>query len=242
MKKKFLVLILIFTIIIVSLNFYVLSKTNIKNSIITNLFKNKNKITAQTSQEAKIPISEEVRSEEIQEKIAELIVNEISNLSEQSTSENLQEKLEIMNKNKGEIFCKNNIRIDYEIKYNDNKKLSFVLKKEEGVNSSFTEIHTFNYNIENGEKINLKDMLGENWKEIVDKQIYNEIQKQENENKNIKYFYKNDMQGKGEDNYFNGVSENENFYINENGNVVIIFDKYAIAPGYMGFPEFEIKE
>ena len=75
MKKKFLILILIFTIIIVSLNFYVLSETNIKNSIITNLFKNKNKITAQTSQEAKIPISEEVRSEEIQEKIAELIVN-----------------------------------------------------------------------------------------------------------------------------------------------------------------------
>ena len=45
MKKKFLILILIFTIIIVSLNFYVLSKTNIKNSIITNLFKNKKHIT-----------------------------------------------------------------------------------------------------------------------------------------------------------------------------------------------------
>lgn len=242
MKKKFLVLILIFTIIIVSLNFYVLSKTNIKNSVITNLFKNKNKITEQTSQETKIPISEKVHSEEIQEKIAELIVNEISNLSEQSTSEKLQEKLEIMNNNQGKIFCKNNIRIDYEIKYNDNNKLSFILKKEEGVNSSFTEIHTFNYNIENGEKINLKDVLGEDWKNKVDKQIYNEIQKQESENKNIKYFHKNDMQGKGEDNYFNGVSENENFYINENGNIVIIFDKYSIAPGYMGFPEFEIKE
>lgn len=242
MKKKFLVLILIFAIIIISLNFYVLSKTNIKNSVITNLFKNKNKITEQTSQEAKIPISEEVYSEKMQERIAELIVNEISNLSEQSTSEKLQEKLEIMNSNQGKIFCQNNIRIDYEVKYNDNNKLSFILKKEDGVNSSFTEIHTFNYNIENGEKINLKDMLGENWKEIVDKQIYNEIQKQENENKNIKYFHENDMQGKGEDNYFKGVSENENFYINENGNVVIIFDKYAIAPGYMGFPEFEIKE
>ena len=48
------------------------------------------------------------------------------------------------------------------------------------------------------------------------------------------------MLGIGENNYFQGISENESFYINEFENVVIIFEKYSIAPGYMERPEFEI--
>ena len=41
--------------------------------------------------------------------------------------------------------------------------------------------------------------------------------------------------------WFEGITENQKFYVNENGNVVIVFDKYEIAPGYMGMPEFEIQ-
>ena len=48
------------------------------------------------------------------------------------------------------------------------------------------------------------------------------------------------MNIRGEDNYFHGISENQSFYINKDGNPVIIFDKYSIAAGYMGTPEFEI--
>lgn len=31
-----------------------------------------------------------------------------------------------------------------------------------------------------------------------------------------------------------------NFYLNENGDIVIVFDKYEVAPGYMGAPEFTV--
>ena len=34
--------------------------------------------------------------------------------------------------------------------------------------------------------------------------------------------------------------EYQDFYINSNGKVVIVFEKYKIAPGYMGTQEFEI--
>ena len=37
-------------------------------------------------------------------------------------------------------------------------------------------------------------------------------------------------------------NEYQNFYINSNGKVVIVFEKYEIAPGYMGIQEFEIDE
>ena len=39
---------------------------------------------------------------------------------------------------------------------------------------------------------------------------------------------------------FTELSPDAKFYINGEGNVVIVFDEYEIAPGYMGFPEFEI--
>ena len=39
---------------------------------------------------------------------------------------------------------------------------------------------------------------------------------------------------------FATVSADHNFYWNENGDLVIIFDKYEVAPGSMGTPEFVI--
>ena len=40
---------------------------------------------------------------------------------------------------------------------------------------------------------------------------------------------------------FTTVSKDTKFYLNEEGNPVIVFDEYEIAPGYMGMPEFEIE-
>ncbi len=40
--------------------------------------------------------------------------------------------------------------------------------------------------------------------------------------------------------YFKTILKDQNFYINENNKLVISFDKYEVAPGYMGTPEFEI--
>ena len=39
---------------------------------------------------------------------------------------------------------------------------------------------------------------------------------------------------------FTSISEDQLFYLNENGEPVVVFEKYAIAPGYMGMPEFTV--
>lgn len=39
---------------------------------------------------------------------------------------------------------------------------------------------------------------------------------------------------------FESIEEDQDFYINEAGHVVVVFPKYAIAPGYMGEREFEV--
>lgn len=39
---------------------------------------------------------------------------------------------------------------------------------------------------------------------------------------------------------FKKISANQNFYINKDHKLVISFDKYDVAPGYMGVVEFVI--
>lgn len=39
---------------------------------------------------------------------------------------------------------------------------------------------------------------------------------------------------------FEKIKPNQNFYINKDHKLVIVFDKYDVAPGYMGIVEFVI--
>lgn len=43
-----------------------------------------------------------------------------------------------------------------------------------------------------------------------------------------------------EDELFRSIAKDQNFYINQNGKLVLSFDEYEVAPGYMGVVEFTI--
>lgn len=38
-----------------------------------------------------------------------------------------------------------------------------------------------------------------------------------------------------------GIKEDQNFYFDDEGNIVIVFDEYEVAPGYMGAQEFVVE-
>ena len=197
--------------------------------------------TENSQREIKIPevaqLDNEILQNKINNKIAQKIVD-LLNETEKSANQ-IAEEIGKNNIN-GSIYGKYHIRIDYEVKYNKDNILSFILIKEEGLNTSSKDIYTYNYNLETEKEIKLEDILGKDYKKIVDKQVYKQIEEQEKSDKNIRYFHADDEYIRGEDNYFHGISENQSFYINKDGNPVIIFDKYSIAAGYMGTPEFEI--
>ena len=46
----------------------------------------------------------------------------------------------------------------------------------------------------------------------------------------------------GEIDGFDKISENQKFYINNDGKIVICFDKYEIAAGAQGSPEFVLPD
>ena len=43
-----------------------------------------------------------------------------------------------------------------------------------------------------------------------------------------------------DDECFKSISSEQNFYINSQNQLVIVFDEYEVAPGSMGMPEFII--
>ena len=128
-----------------------------------------------------------------------------------------------------------NIQVDYEIKYSGDDIISFVIYKSETLASAYTETFFYNIDIETGKNLNLKDLLGENYKDIVNEAIYNEIEERSKDSGNS--YFTADEGG------FAGIEDEfQDFYINQDGKIVIVFPKYAIAPGYMGVQEFEIDE
>lgn len=128
------------------------------------------------------------------------------------------------------------VNVDYEIKYQDGDIVSFVITKSESLASAYTEQYFYNIDTENGKELNLKDVLGENYKEIVDNEVEEQIETRKKESEDNMYFTK-------EEGGFSGIeNEYHDFYINEDKKAVVVFQKYEIAPGYMGIQEFEIPD
>lgn len=128
-----------------------------------------------------------------------------------------------------EEFRKVQVKIDYKLKYQSGNMISFSVYHFESLASAYQKTYFYTISLDEGKKLTLSDILGTDYKAIVNKQIKDQISKAPE-----KYF-------KGEMG-FQGISEDQKFYINKEGKLVIVFDKYEIAPGSAGEPEFEINQ
>ena len=126
------------------------------------------------------------------------------------------------------------ISVDYEVKCQNDQYLSFVIFKTETKASAYTEFFCYNIDLETGKELTLQDMLGPDYKEIANQVIREEIDRRSQDPDNVYFDGTDSIEG------FQSITADQRFYINENGNPVVIFEKYEIAPGYMGQQEFEI--
>lgn len=133
---------------------------------------------------------------------------------------------------KKEEFIPFEIGVDYEVKCNNGKWVSFVITEYETHASFYSETYYYNIDLETGRDLTLANLLGENYIEIVNKAVREGIAAREAEDPDAEFFH--DELG------FKTIGADQSFYINENGNPVAVFEKYDIAPGYMGAVEFEI--
>lgn len=90
---------------------------------------------------------------------------------------------------------------------------------------------------QSGKIVKLSDLFQENsgYVKIISKEIKRQM-KEQMKDESISYFIKGDGVFDG----FSKIKKNQNFYFNGDENLVIAFDEYEVAPGYMGMPEFVI--
>ncbi|MEG0805574.1 MAG: RsiV family protein [Lachnospiraceae bacterium] len=136
-----------------------------------------------------------------------------------------------------EEFKAHDIKVDvsYDVKSQTKEFLSFVVTGTQSWSGAYGKRFFYNLDITNGKYIELKDVLGDDYIDKANKQIQEQLEERVKEDSNLQFFTK-------EEGGFSTIHQSEQFYINENGNPVIVFDKYEIAPGYMGEVEFEIRK
>ena len=129
------------------------------------------------------------------------------------------------------------IYADYDVKYQQGNILSLELVTAKTWVNYEEARQYYNLDLENESMLTLEQLLGEDYIEIATESIISQIEERIQDETQCFFGYGDDddmIEG------FTQLSPDAMFYINEKGNVVIVFSEYEIAPGYMGFPEFEI--
>ena len=126
------------------------------------------------------------------------------------------------------------IRVDYEVLSQTADSVSFVVRGTESWVSAYAITEYYNLDLNSLKDITLKDLLGENYISIINDSIRAQIKEREAQDDSADFFSE-------EEGGFQGIDDTAKFYINADGNPVVVFDKYTIAPGYMGQVEFEIR-
>lgn len=132
------------------------------------------------------------------------------------------------------------VNVDYEVKYQQGNILSMVLTTDEAWVAAYGVRYYYNLDLSRDRQLTLQDLLGENYVEIANESILRQMEERDAADENVIYW---GIGKAAEDDMvegFRSVDENTKFYINKDGNPVVCFEKYEVAPGYMGFQEFEI--
>lgn len=125
------------------------------------------------------------------------------------------------------------IKVWYEIMSQTEDTLSFAVKGRESWTTAYAQSRYYNLDLRTNTFLSLEDLLGEDYITIANEQIRAQIEERTREGA---VFLSVSEGG------FTSIRENMDFYINDRGNPVVVFEKYAIAPGAMGEVEFEIRK
>ena len=96
----------------------------------------------------------------------------------------------------------------------------------------------YTIDLTSGKKLELKDIFvdGVDYITPISENIKEQMRSQMEKDENISYWLDDEI----EESNFNEITEETNFYINQNNDVVICFNEGDVAPMYMGIIEFEI--
>lgn len=127
------------------------------------------------------------------------------------------------------------IQVNYEILSQSEDTVSFVVRGTENWVSAYAMTDYYNLDLKGLRYLTLEDVLGADYINIANKSIKEQMQQREEEDSNQIFWT-------AEEGGFESIDENTRFYINDQNQPVIVFDKYEVAPGAMGMVEFVIAQ
>ncbi len=125
------------------------------------------------------------------------------------------------------------VKIDFENYYSDDDIFSFSINSSQILADSHLQKKFFTINPTTGEIYNVEHFLGSDYQNIILTTVKKQIAKNTKNNPNLIYFDEEVNNLK--------ISIDQPFYINKDNQVVVVFDQFQIAPGYMSLPSFIVK-
>ena len=130
------------------------------------------------------------------------------------------------------------VDLDYEV-VTDNERL-FSLQFHQTVTMAGANQSEKIYHIDKqtGNMVTLKDLFeeGTDYQALISENIKQQMKEQMEQDDTKSYYLEMDT----EEWNFQEIAQDVDFYVNDSGRLVIVFDEYEVAPGYMGVVSFEI--
>ena len=127
--------------------------------------------------------------------------------------------------------------INHEIVYNTDQLFTLKLELNKARADSYTKNVYYTINKSTGKSIPLSAYFkNSDYKDVISKEILKQMKAEMKKDTNKVYWCQ-----KNDNPRFKGISKNQSYYINKQGELVICFDQFEVAPGYMGNPTFTIK-
>ena len=217
MKKRFLIFLLI--IAPLCINAVHASEDNAK----LQLLKEKHYETEGTIVTVKIPHVVNVKDDKVKKVINKLITQAIDDFTNEfkefDKEPNTEHKLIA--------------DITFQNYYSDDKIISFSINATQIMADSYLQKKFYTVDLKTGEVYNIEHFLGSDYQNIVKKSVQQQIAENKEKYPNLMYFDEavNNLK----------ITNEQPFNINKDNQVVVVFNQFEIAPGYMSLPEFIIK-
>ncbi len=129
--------------------------------------------------------------------------------------------------------------IKHETVTDNDKYLTLKLMVYVGAGSGSETDYYYTVSKITGEKVQLSDLFTDGtYVDAISKEIIRQMKAQMKASDKVTYFIDGEMPGSD----FEQIDDNADFYFNKDGQLVITFDEYEVAPGSMGTVEFVIPD
>lgn len=129
--------------------------------------------------------------------------------------------------------------IDSKVLTDNERWFSLELILYQGAGSGYERHKHYTIDKTTGKKATLADFYEDDYIHVISEEIKSQMRSQMEADENVYYWVDDEEIPEWN---FDKIAPDQDFYLNPEGNVVVCFDEYEVAPGYMGCVEFVLPQ